>query len=77
VPVKRLRILGIVLIVAGALALFYQHKHISYKTDEQTVQIGPMHAKVETTKTIPLPAVLGGMVLAGGTLLVIYGGKKP
>ncbi len=71
---KPLRILGILLIAVGVAALAYQR--ITYKTDEETVQIGPVHAKVETTKTIPLPPILGGAVLAAGILLVVYGGKK-
>lgn len=67
-------ILGIVLVVLGALALVYHG--ITYSHQEHAVDIGPIHASTEEKKEIPVPPVLGGIVLAGGVLLVVIGVKE-
>jgi hypothetical protein len=64
---------GIVLIVIGVLALAYQG--ITYTTHEKIIDLGPLKAEVEKTKTIPLPPVLGVLALAGGIVLVVVGRK--
>jgi hypothetical protein len=64
-------LVGIVLIVLGAIALAYQG--ITYTTREKVIDLGPLKATVETQKTIPLPPVLGALALAGGIVLVIVG----
>ena len=66
--------LGIILIVVGILALAYQG--ISYTKREKIVDVGPIHATKDTTKTIPLPPILGGLSLVGGIVLVAAGAKK-
>jgi hypothetical protein len=65
---------GILLIVLGLVALAY--KGITYTTQEEVAKIGPLEAKVEKEKTIPLPPVLGGLVLATGVVLVVLGTRK-
>ena len=50
---KPIVVLGIVLIVAGALALAYQG--ITYTTREKVIDLGPLKASVDKQKTIPLP----------------------
>lgn len=66
--------LGIILIVAGVLALAYQG--ITYTKREKVIDVGPIHATKDTTKTIPLPPVLGGLALIGGIALVTVGAKN-
>jgi len=68
-------IVGIVLIVAGVLALAYQG--IRYTTRETVVDLGPIHATAEREKTIPLPPIIGIAAVAGGVALLIAGGRKP
>ena len=70
---KSSTILGIVLILLGLFALAYQS--ITYTKREKVVDIGPIHATKNTTKTIPLPPILGGLALIGGIVLVAVGGK--
>ena len=70
---KSSTILGIVLILLGLFALAYQG--ITYTKREKVVDIGPIHATKNTTKTIPLPPILGGLALIGGIVLVAVGGK--
>ncbi len=67
-------LMGIALIVLGIVAFAYQG--ITYTTRENVVDLGPIQASVETKKTIPLPPILGGLVLAGGIVLVVAGNKK-
>jgi hypothetical protein len=71
---KSTTILGIILIVLGIFALAYQG--ISYTKREKVVDLGPIHATKDTTKTIPLPPVLGGLALVGGIVLVAVGAKN-
>ena len=72
---KAAGIIGIVLIVAGVLALAYQG--IRYTTRETVVDLGPIHATAEREKTIPLPPIIGIAAVAGGVALLIAGGRKP
>lgn len=71
---KSTTILGIILIVLGIFALAYQG--ISYTKREKVVDLGPIHATKDTTKTIPLPPVLGGLALVGGIVLIAVGAKN-
>ncbi len=66
--------MGVVLIVLGVVALAYGG--ISYTRREKVVDIGPIEATAERRETIPLPPLLGGLALAGGVVLLIYGAKS-
>jgi uncharacterized membrane protein len=72
--VKTSTLLGIILIVIGIVALAYQG--ISYTKREKIVDVGPIHATKDTTKTIPLPPIVGGLSLIGGIVLIAAGAKK-
>jgi hypothetical protein len=50
---KPVMLVGIILIVLGLVALAY--KGITYTTQEEVAKIGPLEAKVQKEKTIPLP----------------------
>lgn len=69
-----MKIVGIVLIVLGIVALAYGG--ISYTSREKVLDIGPLEATAERRRTIPLPPVLGGLALAGGIVLLIAGSKR-
>ena len=71
---KPVMLVGIALIILGVVALVYHG--ITYTTEEKILQIGPLEATKKTEKTIPLPPVLGGIVLAAGIVLIIMGAKK-
>ncbi|HXB03345.1 MAG TPA: DUF3185 domain-containing protein [Candidatus Angelobacter sp.] len=71
---KPVMLLGIALIVLGALALAYQG--ITYTTREKVVDLGPIQASVEKQKTIPLSPILGTVALAAGVILVVTGNKR-
>ena len=67
-------ILGIVLIVFGAIALAYQG--ITYTTQKDVVNIGPIHATTSEQKTVPLPPILGALAIAAGVVVLVYGSKR-
>jgi len=67
-------VIGILLIVLGVIAL--AHQGITYTTRKKIVDIGPIQATKDTTKTIPLSPVLGGIALAGGVVLLLAGARS-
>ena len=71
---KPIVLLGIVLIVAGALALAYQG--ITYTTREKVIDLGPLKASVDKQKTIPLPPILGAVAMAAGVILLVVGNRR-
>lgn len=72
--INPITLVGIALVVLGIVAFAYQG--ITYTSREKIVDIGPLQATADTQKTIPLPPLLGGLVLAGGIVLVLVGAKK-
>ena len=71
---KPLMLTGISLIMLGILGLSYNR--ISYTSKEKILDIGPIEATAEKEKSIPLPPLLGGLVLVAGIGLVAAGYKK-
>jgi len=69
-----LRIIGILLIVVGLVALAYQG--ITYTKSEKVLEVGPITATKETKQTIPLPPVLGGVALLGGVVLLVASSSR-
>ena len=67
-------IIGIVLIVLGAVALIAGG--ITYTTEETVLDVGPIEAEAEKEETIPLPPVLGAIALIGGIVLVAVGSRR-
>jgi uncharacterized membrane protein YdcZ (DUF606 family) len=68
------RMVAIVLIVAGALALAYGG--FSYDKESVGAKLGPIELKVTEKKTVNVPMWAGvGAIVVGGVLLVL-GGRK-
>ena len=69
-----MKLIGIVLIVLGALGLLYGG--FSYTKDTTAAKIGPVELSVKKTETVNIPIWAGiGAIVAGGLLLVISKGK--
>jgi len=68
-----MRLLGVILIVFGIVALVIGG--IGYTKQEQVLDVGPIHATAEHHKTLPLPPVVGFASLAGGIVLVVVGSR--
>jgi uncharacterized membrane protein len=70
---KLATVVGIALIILGVVAFAYQG--ITYTTPEKVIDLGPVQATVETTKTIPLTPLFGGLALVGGIVLLVAGAR--
>ena len=71
---KPIMLAGIGLILLGIVGLSYNQ--ITYTSKEKILDIGPIQATAEKEKSIPLPPLLGGLVLVLGIGLVAVGYKK-
>jgi uncharacterized membrane protein HdeD (DUF308 family) len=71
---KPMTIAGILLILLGVFALAYPA--ISFTSEEKILDIGPIEATKDETKTIPLPPLLGGAAIAGGIIMLAAGAKR-
>ncbi|PKO54392.1 MAG: hypothetical protein CVU24_17415 [Betaproteobacteria bacterium HGW-Betaproteobacteria-18] len=70
-----LKIVAIVLIVAGTLGLVYGS--FSYTKETHQAKIGPIELSVKDKETVNVPVWAGvGAIVIGGALLLL-GGKKP
>jgi hypothetical protein len=69
-----MKILGIVLIVVGLLALAFGG--ISWTKREKVVDLGPIQAETEKRETLPLSPVFGILAVAGGIVLVVVDSRK-
>ena len=73
-PESLMKVLGIVLIVLGALGLLYGG--FSYTRRRETVSLGPLSATVTQRESVPIPPILGGIAVLAGITLLLVGGKK-
>jgi drug/metabolite transporter (DMT)-like permease len=69
-----MKIAGIVLIVAGVIALIYGG--FTYTTTKKAVDMGPLQINTKHEHSVPLPPVLGVLAILGGGALLYLGGKK-
>jgi multidrug transporter EmrE-like cation transporter len=73
-PMNTAKLVGIVLIAAGVIALVYGS--FSYTKDTSAVKLGPLELTVKEKETVNVPVWAGvGAIVIGGLLLVM-GGKK-
>ncbi|TAK45763.1 MAG: hypothetical protein EPO27_09540 [Betaproteobacteria bacterium] len=68
------RIVGILLIVAGALGLAYGG--FSYTKDTSAVKLGPIELKVEQKETVSIPLIVSAGAIAIGVFLLVAVGRK-
>ena len=70
-----LTLMGLALILAGCLALAY--REIRYTRKEKLLEMGPLNASVDVQDSLNIPPVVGGLIVAGGLAMVIFGVRKP
>ncbi|GAB2896292.1 hypothetical protein GCM10027046_27140 [Uliginosibacterium flavum] len=68
------RIIAIVLIVAGVLALLYGG--FSYTKDTTAVKLGPIEFSVKEKETVNVPVWAGIAAIVAGGLVLVLGSKK-
>jgi hypothetical protein len=64
---------GIVLVILGIVSFAYQG--ITYTTQKKVLDIGSIHATADQTHLIPLPPIVGGLLLVGGVVLLASGSR--
>ncbi|MGB6340260.1 MAG: hypothetical protein WBF32_10835 [Candidatus Aminicenantaceae bacterium] len=69
-----MKLVGIILIVLGVLALVYQG--IQYTTKEKLIDIGPLKVTATEKKTFPLPPIVGGVAIVAGIALILVERRK-
>lgn len=69
-----MKILAIVLIVAGVLVLVYGG--FSYISDTHTTKLGPINLTVKDKERVNIPIWAGVGAIAVGAALLLFGNKK-
>jgi uncharacterized membrane protein YidH (DUF202 family) len=69
-----MKTIGIGLVILGILALVYGG--ISYNKNRTVLQMGSMSVTATEHKSIPVPAVVGVIVLIGGVALLATGNRR-
>lgn len=69
------RIAGMILIVIGLIGLIWGG--ISWTEEETLVDIGPIEARAEEQKSIPITPIVGGIALVAGIVLLVVPSRKP
>jgi uncharacterized membrane protein YidH (DUF202 family) len=69
-----MRIFGIVLIVLGLVALLYGG--ISWTQREKVVDAGPIEVTREDRESLPIPPIVGGLILTAGVVLVVVSRRR-
>ena len=62
-------LVGLILIVLGVVGLVWGG--ITFTKSRETVELGPIEMTAERKETIPLPPILGGVLLVAGIAIVI------
>jgi hypothetical protein len=68
------RIIGIVLIVIGLTGLLWGG--FSWTREKKVLDIGPLEAHTRERQTLPIPPLVGGLLLIGGVVLVIVPDRR-
>lgn len=66
---KTRQVIGILLIVFGIVSLIWGG--ISWTREETVLDLGSIEATTRERETIPLPPIVGGLLLAAGVVLLV------
>ena len=69
------KIIGIVLIVLGLVGLLAGG--FSWTKREKVVDLGPVEVTSENRESLPVPPIVGGLLLVAGVVLVVAKGRRP
>ena len=71
---KKSVLIGIVLVVLGVLALGYEG--ITYVTQEEVLDIGPLDVDIEKKETLPFPRIAALIFLMSGIAALVFSSMK-
>lgn len=63
------KVIGVILIVLGVAGLAYGG--LSWTSRETIVDAGPIEITADQTESLPLPPIVGGLMLVAGVVLVM------
>jgi hypothetical protein len=66
-----LTIIGILLVIVGLVVLI--NEGITYTTHKKVLDIGTVDVTRAVHRTIPMPPIVGGLIMASGALLIFAG----
>jgi uncharacterized membrane protein len=69
-----MRLIGIILIILGVLALAYQG--ITYTQHKHHDVLGIVDVETTQKKTIPVEPIIGALILAAGVVMVVADSRK-
>ncbi|MCE7055487.1 hypothetical protein LZF95_12440 [Algoriphagus sp. AGSA1] len=69
-----MKILSIVLIIAGIFMLF--SSSFSFTTKEKVIDAGPIQISADKKREVNWPTYTGGIVLAAGVILLVVSQKR-
>jgi len=69
-----IKILGIILIVAGALGLAYNS--FSYTKNTEEIKVGPLEMSINEKQTVVIPVWVGAGAIALGGLILLLGNRR-
>jgi uncharacterized membrane protein YidH (DUF202 family) len=69
-----MKMLGIVLIVLGVLALAYGG--FSYTKEKKVVDLGPIQATTRTHEAVPIPPIAGAAAVIAGIAVLVTSSRK-
>lgn len=69
-----MKILGLVLILLGGLALYF--RAVPYTSREKVLDVGPLHASADVDKQLAVPPLVGAALLGVGILLLVVPSRR-
>jgi drug/metabolite transporter (DMT)-like permease len=69
-----MKILGVLLIIAGVAGLIYGG--FSFTDQKKAVDVGPVQINKTEHHSVPIPPILGVVAIIGGGALVYFGAKE-
>jgi uncharacterized membrane protein YidH (DUF202 family) len=71
---KTRTLVATLLIALGIMAFVYQG--IRYKTQQEALDLGPPQVTTQTTRTLPVPPIVGALALVSGLVLLFVGNSR-
>jgi hypothetical protein len=72
--VRTRHVIGVLMVVLGLISLLWGG--ISWTREETVLDLGPIEATRRERETIPMPPIVGGLLLAGGVVLLLVRPKE-
>jgi uncharacterized membrane protein YidH (DUF202 family) len=70
---KTKQVIGILLIVVGLVSLLMGG--FSWTREKKVIDLGPIEATTRERESLPIPPIVGGLILAAGVVLLVVKAK--